>query len=65
MIVACSGIASPMSSRVLIPLSTQPRPRTMANAARNEISTAGTIEPTVTITLLRKYRGKSDSTTSA
>ena len=39
-------------------------PRTMAKAAMNETSTAGTIVPTVTMTLLMKYWAKSLSMTS-
>ena len=38
--------------------------RTMAYDAVNEMSTAGTTAPSVTITLFKKYRAKSDSMTS-
>ena len=65
MIVACNGIARPIRNIELIPLSTHPVPRTMAKDATKERSTAGTMAPTVTMTLLRKKRGKPDSMTSA
>ena len=54
MMTACSGIARPMRNRALTDCSNRPPPRTIANAAMNEKSTAGTTAPTVTMTLLTK-----------
>jgi hypothetical protein len=65
MIVACSGIARPIRKSPFTPARKRPpAPRTIAYAAMNEIATAGRMVPAVTITLFRKYRGKSDSITS-
>ena len=54
MTTACSGIASPMRNTALTDRRYRPLPRTTANAAMNEKSTAGTTAPTVTTTLLAK-----------
>ena len=55
MIVACSGIARPIRNSALTRSGTTAAgPRTIANAAMNETSTAGTTAPTVTMTLLTK-----------
>ena len=65
MMAAWSGIASPMmNSQLTDRRNHRPPARTMAYPAMNETSTAGTTAPTVTMTLLAKYRGKSDWTTS-
>ena len=46
MIVACSGIASPIRNSPLTPArNLLPAPRTIAYAAMNEIATAGRIVP--------------------
>ena len=63
MIVACSGIASPMRKIPFTDLRKTLLPRMIAKAAMNEMSTAGTMTPTVTMTLLMKYCGKSFSMT--
>ena len=54
MTTACSGIASPMRNRAFTERRSRPPPRTTANAAMNEMSTAGTTAPTVTTTQLTK-----------
>ena len=64
MMVACSGIASPIRNSPLTDFRNRPLPRTMAKAAMKEMRTAGMIEPMVTMTLLMKYCAKSDSMTS-
>ena len=57
MITACSGIARPIRNMLFVSRSQRlPMPRTIAYAAMNEMRTAGTTAPTVTMTLLRKYR---------
>jgi hypothetical protein len=55
MITAWSGIARPIRNSQLVQRRKRPEPpRTMANAAMKEISTAGRIVPSVTTTLLTK-----------
>ena len=66
MMVACSGMARPIRNSALIARRNRllcPA-RMIAYAAVNEMSTAGTTAPSVTITLLMKYRAKSDWMTS-
>jgi hypothetical protein len=65
MITACSGRASPIRKIVLLNRRNGLRPpRTIANAAMNETSTAGTVAPIVTITEFVKYLRKSASSTA-
>ena len=55
MIVACRGIARPMSKIAFVDLRNRfGRLRMIANAAMKDTSTAGITAPTVTMTLLKK-----------